>query len=120
MKDGDLTYQIIGCAMRVHTALGPGLREKPYENALAIELEDEGIPYTQQPVFPIFYKKRPVGDCQPDLMIENEIVVECKSVSTIGDTDIGQVLNYLRIADKKVGLILNFQNPSLEYKRVQL
>tara|TARA_R110002096_G_scaffold199271_7_gene383096 strand:- start:731 stop:904 length:174 start_codon:yes stop_codon:yes gene_type:complete len=55
MKEGDLTYQIIGCGMRVHTELGPGLREKPYENALAIDFEEQLIDYVQQPRYPIFY-----------------------------------------------------------------
>lgn len=106
--------------MQVHTGLGPGLREKPYENALAIELEDQGIKFFQQPRYPIFYKERPVGDCQPDFMVEDEVVVDCKSIPAIGDTEIGQMLNYLRITEKKVGLILNIRNPSLEHKRVQL
>lgn len=120
IEDGDLTYRIIGCAMRVHTALGPGLREKPYERALAVEFEEEGISFTQQPCFPIFYRDRPVGDCQPDFMVEEEIVVDCKSIAALGDNEMGQVLNYLRITKKRVGLLLNFRNTSLEQKRVQL
>jgi len=117
--DGDLTYRIIGCAMRVHSALGPGLREKPYERALAIEFEEEGIAFSQQPCFPIFYRERPVGDCQPDFVVEDEIVVDCESISSLGDNETGQVLNYLRITRKRVGLLLNFRNTSLEQKRVQ-
>ena len=106
--------------MQVHTALGPGLREKPYENALAIEFEDQGIGFLQQPSYPIFYKKRPVGDCQPDFMVEDTVVADCKSIPSIGESEVGQMLNYLRITGKTVGLILNFRNPSLEHKRVQL
>jgi len=120
IHDGDLTYRVIGCAMRVHSALGPGLREKPYERALAIEFEEEGISFVQQPCFPIFYRQQPVGDCQPDFMVEDEIVVDCKSIASMGDNETGQVLNYLRITGKQVGLLLNFRNTSLEQKRVQL
>ncbi len=119
-QDSDLTYRIIGCAMRVHSALGPGPREKPYERALAIEFEEEGIEFTQQPCFPIFYRERPVGDCQPDFVVEDEIVVDCKSIASMGDNETGQVLNYLRITKKQVGLLLNFRNSSLEQKRLQM
>jgi GxxExxY protein len=120
IHDGDLTYRVIGAAMQVHTELGPGLREKPYENGLAIELKERGIDYSQQPSFPIFYRDQIVGDCIPDFIVEAEVIVECKSISSIGDTEIGQMLNYLRIAKKKVGLILNFRGAKLEQKRVQL
>ncbi len=120
IEDGDLTYRIIGCAMRVHTELGPGLREKPYENALAIDFEEQDIQFAQQPSYPIFYHRRPVGVCQPDFVIEDEVVVDCKSIPSIGEPEVGQMLNYLRIAKKEVGLILNFRGTKLEKKRVQL
>ena len=120
MQDEDLTYQIIGSAMKVHTELGPGLREKPYENALAIEFEEQGISFQQQPCFPIFYHGKPVGDCRPDFIVFDEIIVDCKAISTIGDNEIGQVLNYLRISSRNVGLILNFHGVKLEFKRVVL
>ncbi|MEM9282803.1 MAG: GxxExxY protein [Verrucomicrobiota bacterium] len=110
----------MGCAMRVHNGLGPGLREKPYEKALAIEFEESGIQFKQQPCFPIFYHNRPVGDCQPDFLVEDEIVVDCKAIASLGDNEVGQVLNYLRITKKQVGLLLNFKNSSLEQKRVQI
>lgn len=118
MKEGDLSYQIIGCAMRVHSELGPGLHEKPYENALAIDFEEQNLAFNQQPMFPIFYHGKPVGHCTPDYVVMDEIVVECKSIGKIGDDEMGQILNYLRIANKKVGLILNFKNAKLEMKRV--
>ena len=120
MEDGDLTYQIIGGAMRVHTELGPGLREKPYENGLAIDLEEQGLDYARQPRHAILYHNRPVGDCQPDLVVEDEVVVDCKSISKIGENEIGQMLNYLRILKKDTGLTLNFQPVKLEVKRVVL
>jgi GxxExxY protein len=118
MKDGDLTYRIIGCGMRVHGELGPGLREKPYENALAIELAEQAIPFAKQPSYPIFYHGNIVGDCQPDFVVAGEVVVDCKSIASIGDDELGQMLNYLRIAKLSIGLILNFRGRQLEFKRV--
>lgn len=120
MEDGDLTYQIIGCAMRVHTELGPGLREKPYENALAIDFGEQEISFDKQLRFPILYHGIQVGDCQPDFIAAEEVIVDCKSISKIGDDEIGQMLNYLRITKKSVGLLLNFKNVKLEFKRVVL
>ena len=106
--------------MRVHGELGPGLREKPYENALAIDLEEQGMEFVQQPRYPIFYHRQLVGDCQPDLLVEDEVIVDCKSVRVIGDEEIGQMINYLRIVKKEVGLVMNFRNGKLEFKRVVL
>ena len=118
MEDGDLTYQVIGAAMAVHQELGRGLLEKPYENALAIELDERGIAFEQQPSYSIVYHGKPVGFCVPDFVIGNEVVVDCKSVKTIGDNEIAQMLNYLRIAKKAVGLVINFRGKSLEFRRV--
>lgn len=120
MEDGDITYQIIGCAMRVYTQLGPGLREKPYENALALDLKAHGIHFSQQPRHPILYLQQVVGDCQPDFVVQDEVIVECKSIQAIGDAEVGQVLNYMRIVKKTVGLIVNFHGTKLEFKRVSL
>lgn len=120
IQDGDLTYRIIGCAMNVHTELGPGLREKPYENALAVEFEEQSIDFAQQPNYPISYRNRHVGYCQPDFVVNDEVVVDCKSIPSLGEPEIGQMLNYLRIIRKRVGLILNFRGSKLEQKRVQL
>lgn len=120
MKDNDLTYQIIGSGMRVHSEPGPGLREKPYENALAVDFEEQDITFLQQPRYPIFYHGKPVGDCQPDFLVLDEIIVDCKSISSIGDNEIGQMINYLRIVKKSIALLLNFKNTQLEFKRVVL
>lgn len=120
IRDGDLTYRIIGCAMSVHSGLGPGLREHPYENAFAIELEVQGLSFTQQPRYPIFYRDQLVGNCQPDFVIRDEVVVDCKAVATLGESETGQMLNYLRITKLSVGLLLNFRGMRLEQKRVQL
>lgn len=120
MKEGDLTYRIIGCAMNVHSELGPGLREKPYENALTIEFDEQEMSFLKQPEYPILYHGIAVGECRPDFLVQNEVIVECKSISGLGENEMGQMLNYLRIIKKKVGLILNFHGVKLEIKRVVL
>lgn len=113
----DGTYEIIGCAMHVHRSIGCGLRERPYENALMIALRLKGIECSQQRGYPIVYEGEIVGDCIPDVTA-GEILVEIKSVPTIGDSERAQMLNYLRISGKSIGLIINFRNPKLEWERV--
>ncbi|MGB0992074.1 MAG: GxxExxY protein [Akkermansiaceae bacterium] len=117
MSDNDLTYSIIGAAMKVHNELGPGLREKPYENALYIELRNLGYHVEQQYPFPIRYQNHIVGDCIPDLVIPKQLIIEGKSVDRLSENESAQVLNYLRIANITLGLLLNFKPHKLEVKR---
>jgi len=116
----DLSYEVIGACMRVHNELGPGLREKPYENALAVELEEQGIDFSQQPVFPICYHGKVVGECIPDFSVCREMLLDAKSVDAIGDNERAQMLNYLRITRYKLGLVVNFRNARLEWDRLVL
>ena len=115
----DGTYEMIGCAMHVHRSLGPGLREKPYENALAIAFRKAGIPVCQQQAYPIRYEGEVVGDCIPDIT-SADILIDAKSIESMGDRETAQMLNYLRISGKQVGLVINFYNPKLEWQRVVL
>lgn len=117
MSDEDLTYSIIGSAMRVHRELGSGLREKPYENALVFDFRESGIRCIQQPAYPIVYHGHVVGECIPDLTVENQVVVEIKAVDSIGENESAQMLNYLKISGLTIGLIFNFKNAKLEWKR---
>jgi GxxExxY protein len=118
MTFDDGTYDMIGCAMRVHNVLGPGLREKPYENALVIELSRGGFAVESQRAFPIRYLDAVVGDCIPDISVNGQVLVDVKSIDGIGENEVAQMLNYLRIAGFEVGLIINFKNARLETKRV--
>ncbi|MFK7911876.1 MAG: GxxExxY protein [Akkermansiaceae bacterium] len=118
MPDNDLTYQVIGAAMHVHNELGPGLREKPYENALRIALKKLNMHVDQQRAYPISYEGHIVGDCLTDLVVNNELIIETKSIDSIGDNEIAQLLNYLRVSGLKLGLLLNFKPSKLEVKRV--
>ena len=113
-------FQVVGCAMEVLNALGHGLLEKPYENALVVEFGLQGIPYKQQPRFDVIYKGVKVGDYIPDLIVFDKVVVDAKTIDLITDIERGQILNYLKITKLKVGLILNFKKPKLEWERLAL
>jgi len=112
------TDTIIGCAFEVLNTIGHGFHEKPYENALVIELGRRGIPYVQQPRYPIVYCGVQVSEFVPDLVVYGAVVVDAKVIERISDQEIGQMLNYLKITGCKVGLLLNFKNSRLEVRRV--
>jgi len=114
----ELTEKIIGAAMTVHRALGPGLDEKIYENALCLELAAHSLDFNQQAQFPVFYRNHIVGKLIADLIIEGKIVVETKVADRIADVHIAQTLGYLSITGLQVGLVLNFKSVSLTFKRV--
>ena len=114
------TSQILGAAMEVLNVLGHGLLEKPYENALCVELRMQGIPFEQQPVYDVVYKEVQVGLYIPDLIVRSSVVVDAKTIDRINDHELGQMLNYLRITGHRVGLILNFKRAKIEWKRVVL
>ena len=104
--------------MEVLNGIGHGLLEKPYENALVVEFRLRGVPHQQQPRFDVLYKGISVGEYVPDLIAFQQVVVDAKVIDAITDHEIGQMINYLRITSLKVGLILNFKRPKLEWKRV--
>ena len=114
----DETYEIIGAAMEVLNTLGHGFHEKPYENALAVELKMRGIDCEQQRKFPILYKKRLVGEFIPDIIVLNKIVIDTKTVDSIGNSEAGQMLNYLKVTGFRLGLIINFRHAKLEHRRI--
>jgi len=120
LEEKELVYKIVGCAMEVLNELGHGLRGKTYERALCHEFELQRVDYLQQAVFPVFYKDKKVDDYIPDLVVEERIVVDTKTVDAIGENEIGQMLNYLRVTGLKVGLLINFKKSKLEWKRVVL
>ena len=103
-----LTERIIGCAIEIHRDLGPGLLEATYEAAFCIEFDLTGLSYRRQLTIPAIYKGHAIGDYRPDLIVEDRIVVEVKSVERYDPVFEAQVLTYLRITGKKVGLLINF------------
>ena len=112
------TEAVIGCAFEVLKELGHGLLEKPYENALVVEFGLRGIQCEQQRRYDVLYKAVKVGEYVPDLIAFGTVVVDAKVIDRITDIELGQTLNYLKITGHRVGLILNFRRPRLEWKRV--
>ena len=110
----ELTEKIIRCAIEVHRQLGPGLLESTYEEACCIELEDEGLKYRRQLIIPVIYKGRAIGEYRLDLMVEDLVIVEIKSVERFDPIFEAQLLTYLKITGKKVGLLLNFNSRLLK------
>jgi GxxExxY protein len=109
-----LTEKIIGCAIEVHRTLGPGLLEQTYESALCVELQLSGIKYQRQLVVPVTYKNQPVGDYRLDLVVDNLVVLEIKSVERFDPIFEAQLLTYLKITGLKRGLLLNFNSRLLK------
>lgn len=103
-----LTGRIIGCAIRVHRALGPGLLESAYECSLCVELAHEGLQFQRQVACPVTYRGHAVGEYRLDVLIEDEVIVEVKAVERFEPVYIAQVLTYLKAKDRRLGLIINF------------
>lgn len=116
----DEVFAIVGCAMSVLNGIGHGFHEKPYENALALELNHQGISVEQQSRFPISWRGTQVGEYVPDLIAYGLVVIETKTIERITDIERGQMLNYLKITGHQVGVILNFKHPKLMWERVVL
>jgi GxxExxY protein len=114
----ELTGEIINASCDVHNTLGCGLLEKVYENSLAWELELRKRRVSSQREFRVIYRSKEVGVYYADLVIEDKVIVEVKSVEKIENVNRAQLLNYLRISGLKVGLIINFARPKLEYERL--
>jgi len=113
-------YKIVGCAIEVMKELGPGLLEKPYENALVVEFKNQGVPHSQQTRFQILYKGVQVGEHIPDLIVYDKIVVDAKCVEAITDEHRAVMLSYLRLTKCRLGLYLNFKRSKLEVVRIIL
>jgi len=109
MKPSDLTEKIIGAAIRVHRELGPGLLESAYEACLAYELTDGALKVERQKVLPVVYRGLRLDEgYRLDLLVEDTVIVELKAVSRLDDIHEAQLLSYLRLANKPVGLLVNF------------
>ena len=113
-------FSIVGAAMAVLNELGHGLDEQPYENALVVEFGLRRIAFQQQPSFQISYKGHHVGLYIPDLVVFGLVVVDAKVIERISDHERGRMLNYLKITRLRVGVILNFAKPKLQWERIVL
>ncbi len=114
----ELTQKIIECAIEVHRHLGPGFLENIYENALIAELKNKGLKVESQKNIPLYYKDTLIGEHRLDLLVENEIIVENKTVKEFNDIHKAQLISYLKATGKKVGLLFNFAKTKLEIKRI--
>ena len=118
MQSDELTYKIIGCAMKVHNTLGNGFQEVIYQRCLAIELTEAGVSFIREKEHTIFYNGISVGTRRADFIIENRLSVEIKANITLEDVHLAQAKNYTVAYDFPMGLLINFGNQSLQYKLI--
>jgi len=116
--DDELTYKIIGCAMKVHNTLGNGFQEVIYQRCLAIELDKIGLEFLREEEMPIYYDNIQVGTRRADFIIANQVLVELKAMVKLEDVHLAQGLNYLTAYQIDKGLLINFGATSLEVKRL--
>jgi GxxExxY protein len=114
----ELTKEIIGAAMEVHSQLGTGFLESVYEEAMVVEFDLRGINYERQKTLDVFYKERKVKQFICDFLVNGEVLVELKAIKNLTDIEMAQVLNYLKSTGLRLGLLFNFGAKSLEWKRI--
>jgi len=114
--DGDTytTEGIIYCAIEVHKHLGPGLLESVYESALCVEFKANSLPFKRQVGIPLYYKGELISEHRPDLIVDDKVIVEVKAVEALAPIHMAQLLTYLRVTSLHVGLILNFNSPTMK------
>ena len=117
IKD-DLTYRIIGCAMKVHNTIGCGFQEVIYQRCLAIEMSRAGLSFGREVDIQIFYDDHSVGSRRADFVVGNRVVVELKALMELENVHIVQARNYVVAYGYDVGLLINFGAESLDYRRI--
>lgn len=117
-KYSELTSKIIGCAMIIHKMLGNGFQEVIYQRALAIEMNLAGISYDREFEMPIFYREKQIGTRRVDFLVEGIISVELKAIIKLEDVHFAQAINYLEAYNLEIGLLINFGERSLNFKRL--
>lgn len=117
IKD-ELTYRIIGCALKVHNTLGNGFQEVIYQRCLAIEFDEAKLMYEREKEQEIYYKGQMVGTRRADFIVEGKVLVELKALIALEDVHLAQIKNYLTAYNFDIGLLINFGARSLEYKRI--
>ena len=116
--ESELTGKIIGCAMEVHRILGNGFQEVIYQRALAIEMAMQGLSFNREFEMGISYKGHDIGTRRVDFFVEDKIMVEIKAIIQLEDVHLAQSINYLEAYSMDIGLLINFGNTSLQFKRV--
>ena len=120
MDINDITYKINGAIFEVNKILGPGFLEKVYENALLLELENRGLEANKQVPIKVTYKENIVGEYFADILVENQVIIELKTVKNIDKNHVAQLLNYLKATGIKVEILVNFKQTRAEIKRMVL
>lgn len=117
----DITYRIIGCAMRVHNRLGPGLREKMYQRALTAEMRTDGLEVSEEYEVDVYDDDVWIGKAYLDHWVENKVVVEVEAFPHfLTKTEIAQTIGYLAVTNAPVGLLINFGRKRLDHQRILL
>ena len=118
MKHKDITYKIIGSAMKVHSTLGNGFQEVIYQRAMAIEMSLQGLSFEREMKMDIYYKNEHIGKRRVNFFVEGEIMVELKALTMLEDVHLAQAMNYCQAYNLPIGLLINFGAKSLQHKRV--
>ena len=118
LKYDDLTGKIIGCAMKVHTALGNGFQQVIYQRALEIEFIENGLSFEREKEMSIYYKGINIGTRRVDFFVTGLIMVELKAIIQLEEVHLAQGINYLEAYNMEIGLLLNFGSKSLTFKRL--
>ena len=122
MKNQDylnkISEKIIGCAFTVSNTLGSGFLEKVYQNALVIELLNEGLEVEKEKAITIFYQGKVVGEYFADILVNRQIIIETKAVQSLNEIHQAQLLNYLKETKLPLGLLINFGTPKVQIKRM--
>ena len=116
----DLVYKVIGCMIEAHKRLGPGFLEKVYRKAVEIELRQKGLRFESEKEISLEYRGENVGKHRLDLLVEDELVVELKTVETLHKKHYAQVRSYLKATGTSVGLLINFADFQLDPRRIEL
>ena len=117
-KYKEMTHQIIGAAMQVHSLLGNGFQEVIYQRAMEIEMPLYGLNFNREFEMPIWYREQQIGTRRVDFLVEDVVSVELKALTKLEDVHLAQAINYLEAYNIEVGLLLNFGSNSLEFKRL--
>jgi GxxExxY protein len=118
IENDELTYKIIGCAMKVHNTLGNGFQEVIYQRCLAIELQKSALKFEREVNQKIYYEGFDVGTRRCDFIVENRVIIELKAFINLEDAHLAQTKNYLTAYGFEKGLLINFGSTSLQYKLI--
>ncbi|MBB6609840.1 GxxExxY protein [Pontibacter sp. Tf4] len=118
MQLDDITFRIIGCAMKVHNTMGNGFQEVIYQRCLAIEMELAGLGFEREKDQTIYYNNIEEGNRRADFIVENNIVVELKAIIALEDVHLAQAKNYVFAYNLPIGLLINFGASSLQHKKI--